>query len=111
MPDIIPALILPPVPEPSPPDHYLHNETTDPNLFDDGQSSVSLQSGHESLSEVGTEEETDSEDSTVSCKMRWQIRAAEAYIKRSKERANQRTLPHNEESLEPDKPDTQEVPS
>ena len=104
-------MILPPVPEPSTPDHYLNNETTDPNLSDDSQSSASLQAGHESTSEVGTEEETDSEDSTVSCKMRWQIRAAKAYIKRSKERANQRTLPHNEESLEPDKPGAQEVPS
>jgi len=104
-------VILPPVPEPSTPDHYFHNETTDLNLSDDEQSSVSLQGGHESPLEVGTEEETDSEDSTVSCKMHWQIRAAEAYIKRSKERANQRTLPHNEESLEPDKPGTQEVPS
>jgi hypothetical protein len=104
-------VILPPVPEPSPPDHYLDNETTDPNLSDDRQSSASSQAGHESSSEVETEEETDSEGSTVSWKMHWQIQAAKAYIKRSKERANQRTLLHNEESLEPDKPGAQEVPS
>jgi hypothetical protein len=103
--------MLPPVPEPSCTDHYLHNETPDPNRSDDRQSSASSQAGHESPSEVGTEEETDSEDSTASCKMHWQIRAAKAYIKLSKERAYQNTLPHNEESLEPDKPGEQEGPS